>query len=308
MKIIIHERPRVVILGSVEDSYFGLWLRRWFGLPFIVFTYGNEILEAIQRQYSRPLAALSLANRVLATSRYTAELVQRAGADPQRTTVVWPGCDTTFFRPVVPKRELRQRLLGTRSDDRVILTVGNLVSRKGQDTVIRALPALLRQVPDVVYLIAGSGPYQGELEKLASDLGVQDRVVFAGRVADEDLPDLYALCDVFVMVSRARIEENDVEGFGIVLLEANACGKPAIGGRSGGIPDALADQVTGLLVDPSSADETSEALARVLTDHELAKRLGEQGRARVLNEFQWEQVGTNLLEILRAVRQEGPRS
>ena len=296
------------MLGSVDDSHFGLWLHRWFGLPFIVFTYGNEILETIQRQYSRQLAALRLANRVLASSRYTAELAQRAGADPQRTTVVWPGCDTTFFRPVIAKDDLRLRLLGTPSADRVILTVGNLVSRKGQDMVIRALPALLRQVPEVVYLIAGSGPYQGELEKLASDLGVRDRVVFAGRVADEDLPDLYALCDVFVMVSRERIEENDVEGFGIVLLEANACGKPVIGGRSGGVPDALADNVTGLLVDPSSAEEISEALARVLTDHELAARFGEQGRLRVLNEFQWEQVGTTLLSILQTVRQEGARS
>ena len=307
-KIIIRERPRVIILGSVEDSYFGLWLHRWFRLPFIVFAYGNEILETIQRQYSRQLAALSLANRVLATSRYTADLALRAGADPQRTTVVWPGCDTTVFRPVIAKGDLRLRLLGTRSADRVILTVGNLVSRKGQDMVIRALPALLRHVPEVVYLIAGSGPYQGELEKLASDLGVRDRVVFAGHLPDEDLPDLYALCDVFVMVSRERIEENDVEGFGMALLEANACGKPVIGGRSGGVPDALADNVTGLLVDPSSADEISEALARVLTDHELAARFGEQGRLRVLHEFQWEQVGTRLLDILRVVRLEGSRS
>jgi phosphatidylinositol alpha-1,6-mannosyltransferase len=92
----------------------------------------------------------------------------------------------------------------------------------------------------------------------------------------------------------------------MVLLEANACGKPVIGGRSGGVPDALADQVTGLLVDPSSVAETTEVLARVLTDHELAARLGEQGRLRVLSEFQWEQVGTRLLDLLRVVQQEGP--
>ena len=304
-KIMIRERPQVVILGSVDDSHFGLWLHRWFRVPFIVFAYGNEILETIQQKYERQQLALRLANRVLATSRYTAGLAQAAGADPQRIKVVWPGCDTDFFRPKVARDDLRQKLLGARHRDRVILTLGNLVSRKGQDMVIRALPALCRRVPDLVYMIAGDGPYRGELEKLALELGVRDRVVFVGRVPDEDLPDLYALCEVFVMVSRERIEENDVEGFGIVLLEANACGKPVIGGRSGGVPDALADGVTGLLVDPLNPEEITEALARLLTDHNLATRLGEQGRLRVVHEFQWRQVGDDLLNTLNAVQREG---
>jgi len=296
---------QVVIVASVEDGHFGLWLRRWLRIPFVVFAYGNEILETIQRAYPRQQQTLRVANLVLASSRYTAELAQRAGADPARVKVLWPGCDSEFFRPMVGNDDLRRKLLGTHYGDRVILTVGNLVSRKGQDMVIRALPDLCRRVPDVVYLIAGGGPYRGELEKLAMDLGVLDRIVFAGRVSDEDLPDLYALCEVFVMVSRARIEENDVEGFGIVLLEASACGKPVIGGQSGGVADALADGVSGLLVDPLSQGEITEALARLLTDGDLAKRLGEQGRSRVVNEFQWGQRRDELLDILKAVHSEG---
>ena len=304
-RIMIRERPQVVILASVDDSHFGLWLHRWFRIPFIVFAYGNEILETIQQQYKRQQMALRLANRVLATSRYTAGIAHTAGADPERTKVVWPGCDSDLFRPMVARDDLRQKLLGARHRERVILTVGNLVSRKGQDMVIRALPDLCRRVPDLVYLIVGDGPYRGELEKLAVDLGVRDRVVFVGRVPDQELPELYSLCEVFVMVSRARLEENDVEGFGIVLLEANACGKPVVGGRSGGVPDALVEGITGLLVDPLKPAEITEALARLLTNQDLATSLGKHGRERVIQEFQWRQVGADLLSTLKAVRREG---
>jgi len=301
----IRERPQVVILASVDDGHFGLWLYRWFRKPFIVFAYGNEILYTIQTKSKRQQLTLRLANRVLATSKYTAGIAQEAGAVPGRVKVVWPGCDSDFFRPVVAKDDLRRKLLGARHRDRVILTVGNLVSRKGHDMVIRALPALCRRVPDLVYMIVGDGPYRGELEKLAMDLGVRDRVVFVGRVPDEDLPDLYALCEVFVMVSRERLEEYDVEGLGLVLLEASACGKPVVGGRSGGVPDALADGVTGLLVDPLNPEEITEALASLLTDHDLATQLGEQGRLRVVHEFQWRQVCEGLLTTLNIVRREG---
>jgi phosphatidylinositol alpha-1,6-mannosyltransferase len=304
-QIMIRERPRVIILGSVDDSHFGLWLSRWFRLPFIVFAYGNEVLETIQRRYERQHAALRLANRVLVSSRYTASLAERAGAGPDRIKVVWPGCDSEFFRPLAGNAELRRKLLGPHYHQRAILTVGNLVARKGQDMVIRALPDLCRRVPDLVYMIAGDGPYRGELEKLATDLGVRDRVVFIGRVQDEDLPALYSLCEVFVMASRARIEESDVEGFGIVLLEASACGKPVVGGRSGGVPDAVVDGFTGLLVDPSNPQEIADALAKLMTDHELAKRLAEQGRARVVNEFQWEMIGQEILSTLEIVQREG---
>jgi phosphatidylinositol alpha-1,6-mannosyltransferase len=304
-QIMIRERPQVVILGSVDDSHFGLWLYRWFRIPFIVFAHGNEILETIQKKSKRQQLALRLANRVLASSRYTAGIAQQAGADPERIRVRWPGCDSDFFRPMVAKDDLRQKLLGARHSDRVILTVGNLVSRKGQDMVIRALPALCRRVPDLVYMIVGDGPCRGELERLAMDLGVRDRVTFVGRVPDEDLPDLYALCDVFVMASRERLEENDVEGFGMVLLEASACGKPVVGGRSGGVPDALADGVSGLLVDPLNPEEITEALASLLTDHDLATHLGEQGRLRVVHEFQWGRVSDDLLSTLDIVQREG---
>jgi phosphatidyl-myo-inositol dimannoside synthase len=305
-QIMVRERPRAAILGSIDDGTYGLWLRRWLKLPFIVFAHGNEILSAVKDNYDAPLQALRVANRVLACSRFTAKLVEDAGADPGRIEIVNPGCDSDFFRPLPVNQELRQRLLGSRHNGRVILTVGNLVSRKGHDTVIRALPYLCQQLPDVTYLVVGDGPYRQELETMATELNVADRVIFVGNIVDDELPQLYALSDVFAMISRARIEHSDVEGFGLVFLEANACGKPVVGGLSGGVSDAVVEGETGLLVDPNNVQAVAETFEKLLSDEALRNRLGEQGRLRVKNEFRWQQVGDRMLEMLLELQREGP--
>ena len=183
-------------------------------------------------------------------------------------------------------------------------TVGNLVARKGHDMVIRALPRVRQTVPDVTYLIIGDGPYRGQLEALAGALGVRDRVIFAGGIPNEELPPIYALSDLFVMPSRDQSEECDVEGFGVVFLEANACAKPVVGGRSGGICEAISDGVTGLLVDPNDPEDIANALVRLLTNSDLATRLGKRGRLRVVRDFSWERVGDQVLGILDSVFQE----
>jgi phosphatidylinositol alpha-1,6-mannosyltransferase len=300
------DRPRVVILGSAIDSSCGLWLHRRLKLPFILFVYGNELLSAVSGEYEQALRAFKVANRVVACSNYTARLAEKAGIDPDRIQVIYPGCDTDLFRPLAVKQALRERLLHS-SDQRkqVILTVGNLVARKGHDMVIRALAILKKRVPAFVYLIVGDGPYRGVLESLVSEVGVADSVVFTGKMPDEDIPDLHALSDVFVMASRERLDGDDVEGFGMVFLEANACNKPVIGGRAGGIPEAVVEGVTGLLVNPHSPEQIAEALANLLADRDLARRLGEQGRSRVVREFQWTHVGERVLNLISTVQAEG---
>jgi len=292
------------MLGSIDEGQIALTLRDWLKMPFIVFAAGNEILDVIEEKWPKPMLALQTADRVVAISRYTASFVERAGVDPSRIEIVYPGYDTNRFRPLEDRLELRQKLLGERYRDQVILTVGNLVARKGHDTTIRSLPRLLQRVPDVTYLVVGDGPYRSPLETLATGLGVRNRVIFAGRLADEDLAQLYALCDVFVMPSRAQLDEKDVEGFGIVFLEANACAKPVIGGRSGGVPEAIVDGVTGLLVDPNDSGELADAIARLLTDREFANRLGQQGRERAVNEFSWRRAADSVQGILDSVKRE----
>ncbi|MCU1266102.1 MAG: glycosyl transferase group 1 [Acidobacteria bacterium] len=303
--IMARDRPGVIMLGSAIDSSCGLWLRRRLRFPFVLFVYGNELLAAINGNYPQALLAFKLANRVMACSNYTAKLAEAAGIDPNRIEVIYPGCDTEIFRPLPVRPGLRERLLGSVGErKKVILTVGNLVSRKGHDMVIRALPILKKRVPDFVYLIVGDGPYRGVLEGLAKDSGVNDQVIFTGKMPDEDVPAIHALSDVFVMPSREDLEEDSVEGFGMVFLEANACNKPVIGGCAGGVPEAVEAGVTGLLVDPHSPAEIAEALAQLLTDTDLARRLGEQGRARVVREFQWKEVGERVLSLLGRVQAE----
>ena len=200
--------------------------------------------------------------------------------------------------------DLRKKLFGARYKDKVILTVGNLVARKGHDMVIRALPSLRKRVPDVSYLSVGEGPYRSQLETLAVGLGVQDRVIFAGRASADDLPHLYALCDVFVMPSREQQTAKDVEGFGIVFIEASACAKPVIGGRSGGISGAIVDRETGLLADPHDPKDISNVLSQILTDRNLGQQLGQQGRTRVAKNFTWSRIGERLQGILDHILRE----
>jgi phosphatidylinositol alpha-1,6-mannosyltransferase len=303
-QIMVREQPQAVQLATVYEGYLGLWLRQWLKLPFVVYAHGNEILAAMQGNWQKPQLALQQADRVLANSQFTANLVQKAGVTPDRIEVMHPGCEVDRFRPLHPRMDLRQKLLRARYRDRVILTVGGLVARKGHDMVIRALPRLRESIPQVTYLIIGDGPYRVQLETLATAMGVRDHVIFAGQVPDEDLPDIYALSDAFVMPSREQLETCDVEGFGLVFLEANACAKPVVGGRSGGIPEAIADGMTGLLVNPHDPEDIANALTRLLTDSDFAIRLGRQGRLRAVSNFDWAQFGNRVQGILDSILRE----
>jgi phosphatidylinositol alpha-1,6-mannosyltransferase len=292
--IMLRERPQAVLLGTAYDAAYGRWLRRWLGLPFVVYAHGNEILDILAgRQRNAAIAGSLLdgASGVAAVSRFTAGLVKDAGVEPSRITVV-------KFTSRKVDDAWRRRLLGDRHADRIILTAGNLVARKGHDMVIRALPRVRTIVPDVTYLVVGDGPHREELARLARSLGVRDRVVFAGRAEESDLPAFYALADVFIMASRVRPEEGDVEGFGIVYLEASACGKPVIGGRSGGVPEAIVEGVTGLLVNPMDHEEIAHALATILNDREFATRLGAEGQARVARDFTWARAADRMSAVL----------
>jgi len=300
-EIMVRERPQVVQLGSVAEGYMGLHLKRWLGLPYVVYAHGNEILASDGENWQKPKLSLLRANRILCNSRFTAELVSQLGVAPEKNVVLHPGCDTERFRPRETTDQIRQQLLGEHWKRKVILTVGNLVERKGHDTVIQALPTVLKQVPDAVYLIVGHGARRAELEVLASELGVRGQVILAGLCSDQQLPEVYALGDVFVMASRARLESCDVEGFGLVFLEAGATGKPVIAGRSGGIPDAVVHGETGYLVDPSDPGEVAKYLIQVLQDRSLAANLGRNGRERVLREFTWERFAHRLSNVLSSV-------
>ena len=165
--------------------------------------------------------------------------------------------------------------------------------------VLRVLPEVKARIKDLHYIIVGQGEDRGRLEGITRDLNITDVVRFAGRVSDAELIDYYRQSDLFVLVSREEEGGADYEGFGIVFLEAAACGKPVVGGSSGGIPEAVEDGVTGILVDPLKEEDISRAILSVLTDQSLARKLGEAGRERVEEKFSYIAQAQAVREVLR---------
>jgi phosphatidylinositol alpha-1,6-mannosyltransferase len=183
-------------------------------------------------------------------------------------------------------------------DRKVILSVSRLVKRKGNENVISALPSVLEKVPQAHYLIAGKGPEEENLKEQVRRMGLSEKVTFAGWVDEAELPEYYAASDLFVMPSFAAHKGENVEGFGIAYLEANACGKPVIGGRTGGVEDAIVHGETGLLVDPLNVADIEKAMTEILGSEKRAKEMGEAGRKRIEREYSWRFVSERILELI----------
>jgi len=265
----------------------GLIFEKIFNIPYIVWAHGNDILKPQKNLFLKLLLLLSLRNAraIVANSQSTKQELVKLGLPAEKVIVINPPVDTERFNPDIDCSEIvAKHHLGGK---KVLLTVGRLVERKGIDTVIESMPKVIASVPDVVYLIIGDGDYRNELEDLVERLGLSDRIIFAGHIPDEDLPQYYSACDLFIMVSRVIEEKGEVEGFGIVYLEAGACGKPVIGGRGGGISDAIENGVTGLLVNPLDKEEIANVIIRLLKDEKLAKKLGEKGREKAKKQPDW---------------------
>ena len=240
--------------------------------------------------------ALAQPDALLPVSRYTAGLLEDQGVPPRRLRVVPNGTNPTRFQPR-GGTALRDRLgIGARP---MLLTVGRLVPRKGIDTVLRALPQVAASVPAVQYVVAGTGPDRDRLERLAVRRGVSNRVHFVGHVSDDALAAYYSAADLFVM--PARNAPPDVEGFGLVFLEANACSTPSVGARSGGIPDAIVDGETGLLVPPAAPGALASTLTALLRTPGWIDTLGRQGRARTVHTANWAQVAARIHDVLTDV-------
>ncbi|MFI6643850.1 glycosyltransferase family 4 protein [Streptomyces sp. NPDC050504] len=207
-----------------------------------------------------------------------------------------PGVDEKTFHPGSGGDAVRARL--GLSERPVVVCVSRLVPRKGQDTLIRALPSILRQVPETVLLIVGGGPYEADLRRLAADTGVAESVRFTGAVPWAELPAHYGAGDVFAMPCRTRRGGLDVEGLGIVYLEASATGLPVVAGDSGGAPDAVLDGETGWVVRGTEPEESAERIVALLQDAELRARMGARGRAWVEERWRWDLLAERLRALL----------
>lgn len=226
-------------------------------------------------------------------SRIAGALTAAAAA---RMAQLPPGVDEKTFHQDSGGADVRERL--GLSGRPVVVCVSRLVPRKGQDTLILAMPRILREVPEAVLLVVGGGPYREELEKLARDTGVAGSVRFTGPVAWEELPAHYGAGDVFAMPCRTRRGGLDVEGLGIVYLEASATGLPVVAGDSGGAPDAVLDGETGWVVAGSSPEQAADRIVTLLGDPELRRRMGERGRRWVEETWRWDVLAERLARLL----------
>lgn len=294
----IRSRFDVVACGHLIAGPIAILIRRLAGIPYVVLAHAQEV--RVQRRQALARRVFREATRVIGISDFTRVTVRSLGVPEERIRKVTPGLDLQQFRQPGESDRARRRLgLG---DGPVLLTLARLAERyKGHDVVIRAFPLIRAKVPRVRYVIAGDGPLRPFYARLARTLGVDDAVVFTGPLEGQDLNDLYAAADVFIMASRESRIAGGAEGFGIVFLEASAMGKPVIAGRSGGIPDAVAEGVTGLLVNPTDIQEIADAVVALLTDRERARTLGENGRRRVLAQFRPEKIAQEFRTVLAEV-------
>ncbi|MFB6845863.1 glycosyltransferase family 4 protein [Streptomyces sp. NPDC056373] len=226
-------------------------------------------------------------------SRIASALTPEAAA---RMAQLPPGVDEKTFHPGSGGDEVRARLGLT--DRPVVVCVSRLVRRKGQDTLIRAMPRILAAEPDTVLLIVGGGPYENDLRRLARETGVSSSVCFTGAVPWSELPAHYGAGDVFAMPCRTRRGGLDVEGLGIVYLEASATGLPVVAGDSGGAPDAVLDGETGWVVRGGSPEEAADRISVLLGDAELRRRMGERGRQWVEEKWRWDLLAEYLKDLL----------
>ncbi|MFE0421115.1 glycosyltransferase family 4 protein [Streptomyces sp. NPDC058953] len=270
-------------------------------------THGHEVWWARTPGARRALRRIGA---TVNTMTYLGDYTRRAIApalDPaaaSRMRRLTPGVDPSDFTPrgtdPTPAAIALRASYGIPADAPVVLCAARLVPRKGQDTLIRALPLIHRAAPGTVLLLVGAGPDEPRLRRLAATLGpgLGPRVVFAGGHGHRAMPGFYAAADVFAMPCRTRRAGLEVEGLGIVFLEAAACGLPTVAGRSGGAPATIHDGKTGYVTDPRSLVEVADRLIRLLTDRELARSMGREGRARVESAWTWHHAHTRLTTLL----------
>jgi phosphatidyl-myo-inositol dimannoside synthase len=298
--------PEFVWCGNLKPAgYPGRWIQKRIGTPYGILLYGTDLLllrhrirnSAIKRAWARTL--IGSATVLVAISRWTREETLSLLEDLElngsgiEVRLLPLGTDPEHFRPQVDPSSVRARY--GLAEGRWLLTVARLVSHKGIDTVLHVLAALREQHPDLRYMVVGRGDRQSHLEGLARDLGVADRVRFLTNVPDSDLPALYNTAEIYLGLSRPA--GLMVEGFGISLSEASASGIPVVAGSGGGIPDAVRDGETGLLVDAEGPEAAIGAVQLLLGDRELARRLGAEGRRAVETYYNWQRVTTELAGI-----------
>lgn len=264
----------------------------------VALTHGHEVWWAKVFPFNLLLRRIGSTVDVLT---YLGEFTRNAisqglTAKAQRSMVkIAPGIDVDHFIPT-DAAALRQSLGLT--DKKVIVSVGRLVHRKGQDNLIQAMPEILKSIPSAHLLLVGEGPYREHLQKLVIKHKLERSITFIGRIQYNDLPTYICTGDIFAMPSRSRLMGLEVEGLGIVYLEASACGLPVLAGNSGGAPDAVVQNKTGLVVDGTDNKQIAAAAIELLTNVESSQKMGIVGRQWIIDNWRWEIWSKDFEDVL----------
>jgi phosphatidylinositol alpha-1,6-mannosyltransferase len=291
----VHE---VIARHSIKQVFFGAAaplavmarnLRKKGVLNIVALTHGHEVWWAKLWPFSSAISFIGRnVDHLTYLGEFTKNEISKALSPKAKSKLVKiaPGIDTNHFAPAPNSAQLREDL--GLANKKVIVSVGRLVHRKGQDILIKSMPAVLAEHPTAHILMVGEGPYREDLTKMVKELNLSDAVTFIGRIQYQELPRYICAGDIFVMPSRSRLAGLEVEGLGIVYLEASSCALPVIAGRSGGAPDAVDEGVTGYSVDGTSPLEVSNAIVKLFDDPVKAKEMGQAGRSWIIDKWRWE--------------------
>ncbi|MEK6705775.1 MAG: glycosyltransferase family 4 protein [Candidatus Poribacteria bacterium] len=293
--------------GNIYAALVSMVLSKVYNTHYSVYAMGMEIaiINTNLRSWLYKWlfrSVLKNASCVLSISDFTSNEVIKSGVSANKIFKIPCGIDTTTLDSfsqekfeIFKKRVVKQYDLDGK---KIILSISRLVPRKGHDLAILAVNELLRDMPDVTYIIVGGGPEFENCKKLVKKMSLDNNIKFTGQVPDEDIVNYYYLSDLFVLPCRHIKETSDVEGFGLVFLEANYCGRPVVGGNSGGIPDSVEHGKTGFIVDPADRKDIAQKIKLLLTNDDLRTKMGVYGRKRVIEFFNHDITVKKIMEGL----------
>lgn len=305
----------VIICSHIITGLLALKAKKEHNIPYVLFAHGRELLKPVvgKNPYSYRCIKNIMENAsiIYVASDFTRKLAESWITDKEKIKkVCFVGADTKKFRPQKANKKLLQKwnLLSSK----ILLTVARLDIHKGVDFVIKSLPKVLKRYPNTKYLVVGGGGEMGNLKNLTKELNLESNVIFTGNINENELPDYFNLCNIFIMASRDCREKSPIckdggmiEGFGAVFIEANACEKPVIGGDSGGIKDAIDDGKTGYLVNPTDINDISNKIIKLFSDKELPRKMGRDGRKRAVKKFNYKYAADIINDDLESLIRQG---
>jgi phosphatidyl-myo-inositol dimannoside synthase len=300
-RIVRQENITAIHCGRcLPEGWLAHLFKKFLNIPYVCYIHGEDVTSATTSRELSWMARgiLAQSDTLIANCENTARLLTGSWQVPEnQVQVLHPGVDTTRFVPASRDEAARKRLGW--NNRTVVLTVGRLQKRKGHDMMIRALPAIREAVPDVLFSILGNGAEREQLEQLARDEHVENHVQFLGEISDEDMIRGYQQCDLFALPNRQVGQ--DIEGFGMVLLEAQSCGQPVLAGASGGTRETMIPGETGIVTPCENPDLVADAVTRLLLAPQELQKMGEAARSWAVNNFDWTSLTKKFVQLFDVV-------